>query len=421
MKNILILLIFTFLAGCSANSSKNEQANTRDSAKVKAITPKDAFPIQFNGRYLIVHALMNDSTEITLLLDTGAQQPIFDSTFIAQNNDRLGIETKPAHAIVESPSGLLNITDRITGSIKLKAFADNEEFRGALMIADIKKLNLGADAIFPAYLFFKDKIVMIDLISQYIRILPQDSLNGLKSQYLNFPLKGTQYTYFAISSEILADKAPNLSVNITGDLQIDLGAPGFLYLFKSQKLVNTAFLPDTKSVKIRTLAFNMKDSVNSEAIVTDKLHLSNSLQFTNAKITLLNQFINVDPTQIGLLGNEFLRKFTVIFDYKNNQLYLQPNAEYYSPCKNSVLGMRLNESTHQKSYIVSSIYEDTPIFNAGLQLGDEVLSINDIPVGNFDAAQMDSIHLCPPGTKLNFRIKRNSAIFERAVIIRNIW
>lgn len=421
MKYICNLLLVFILAGCSNYSSKNEDSNAKDSAIVTSKLPDDAFPVHFNGRHIIIRAVMNDSTEITLLLDTGAQVPTFDSTFIAQNKDRLGITIKPTHAIVESPSGLFNITDRITGSIKLKAFAENEEFRGTLMIANIKKLNFGADAIFPAYLFFKDKAVMINLKDQYIRIISQDTLNSLKSQYIRFPLKGTPYTYFSISSKIFAGKALNLPVNITGDLQIDLGAPGFLYLFKSQKLVNTVFTPTTKSLKIKTLAFNMIDTVCSEALVTDQLQLSDTLSFRNAKVTLLNQFINIDTTQIGLLGNEFLRKFTVIIDYRNKQLYLRPNTEYLSPCRNSNLGMRLSKMPDQKSCIVHSIYESTPISIAGIQLGDEILSINGVPTESINAVQMDLIHLSPIGTKLNFRIRRNNIVFDRAITIENIW
>jgi|GEM_PF-4445388 hypothetical protein len=421
MKYLCNLLLFFILTGCSSHSSKKEISNTQDSVIVTAVLPVDAFPVQFNGRYIIIRAVMNDSTEINLLLDTGAQEPTFDSSFIAQNKDRLGIVTKPAHAIVETPSGLFNITDRITGTIKLKALAVNEEFRGALMIANIKKLNLGADAIFPAYLFFNDKIVMIDLKGQYIRILSQDTLSELKSQYVSFPLKGTQYTYFSISSKIFAEKAPDLPVNITGDLQIDLGAPGFLYLFKSKASVKTAFTPATKSLTIKTLAFNMTDTVYSEALVTDQLQLSDTLGFMKAKITLLNQFINIDPTQIGLLGNEFLRKFTVIIDYRNKQLYLRPNAEYFSPCRNSNLGMRLSKMPGHKSYSVNSLYEGTPISMAGIRLGDEILSINGILTESISEAEMNSIQLSPVGTKLMFRIQRKNVVFDKAITIENIW
>lgn len=421
MKCICNLLLLFVLTGCLHNSSRNEISNGEDRVNLVPKLPRDAYPVQFDGRYIITRAVMNDSTEITLLLDTGAQQPTFDSSFIQQNKERLGIVTKPAHAIVETPSGLFNITDQIIGSIRLKAFSENEVFRGALMIANVKKLNLGVDGIFPAYLFFKDKAVMINLRDQYVRILSQDTLDNLKSRYIRFPLNGSQYSYFSISSKIYAEKSPEMPVSITGDLQIDLGAPGFLYLFKSQEVVNSAFGISGRSLKIKTLSFNSEDTVSSEAFVSDQLKFSDVLSFKNARVTLLNQFINVDPEQIGIIGNEFLRKFTVIIDYRDKQLFLRPNSEYYTPCKNSNLGMRLIRKHDQDSYTVNSIYEGTPIAIAGIRLGDEIVSINGEPTGMMDEAEIDSIQCSPIGTKLNLKIKRNNVMFDKVITIKSIW
>ncbi len=68
----------------------------------------------------------------------------------------------------------------------------------------------------------------------------------------------------------------------------------------------------------------MKDTVDSEAFVAGALKLSNTLSFRNPKIILLHDFVAVDLKQIGYLGNEFFRKFTVIIDYLNKQFYLRP-------------------------------------------------------------------------------------------------
>ena len=221
--------------------------------------------------------------------------------------------------------------------------------------------------------------MLIDLKNQYLRILSQDTLNDLKRHFVWFPLNGNQYSFFTVSSKILIDKLTGHPVNLDGEMEIDIGAPGFLYLFKCQKYVSAVLPPDIKTHKIKTLAFNMKDTVFSEAIIADQLRLSDTWSFRNAKITLVDQFVNLDPAQIGLLGNDFLRKFIVIIDYRNKQLYLRPGPEYFTPCKNSDLGMKLSKEPGGKSYIVASIYDQTPITIAGIHLGDKILSINGIP------------------------------------------
>jgi len=289
------------------------------------------------------------------------------------------------------------------------------------MIADNIRSSLGADAIFPAYLFFENKIVLIDLKNQYFRILSQDTLNDLKSHFVSFPLNGNQYTFFTVSSKIFMDKPANHPVNLDGELEIDIGAPGLLYLFKSHRSVASVFPSSIKTHKIKTLVFNMKDTVYSEAIVADQLRLSDTWSFRNAKITLIDQFVNLDPAQIGLLGNDFLRKFIVIIDYRNKQLYLRPGPEYFTPCKNSDLGIKLSKEPGGKSYIVASIYDQTPITVAGIHLGDMILSINGIPTEEISARKMDSIERSPIGTKLNFRIQRGQIVFDREITIRNIW
>ena len=150
MKYLLTLLLCVIILGCSDHASKNDISSTKPTVKTVAILPKDAYPFQFDGRHIIIQAKMNDSVPISLLLDTGVQEPDFDSSFIAENTDRLGIKTKPSNGFLSSPSGLLKITQRITGSIKLNAFSENKEFHGALMIADnIKKVKSWCRCHFP--------------------------------------------------------------------------------------------------------------------------------------------------------------------------------------------------------------------------------------------------------------------------------
>lgn len=421
MKYCWSFWVLLFVAGCTNHTDKTETVCQPDSLSYESEIPKDAIPFQFTGQHIIVQAMMNDSTKISLLMDTGAQQPVFDSTFIANNKDKLNVITKSAHGIIQSPSGLLYITERITGSITLNAFGEDKKFRGALTIANLKELNLEADAIFPAYLLLEDKIVMIDLWGNYIRILPDDTLNILKSQYINFPLKGTQFTYFSISTSIVLEKAPNPPVTIEGDLQIDLGAPGFLYLFKRHEKVNTVFTPALKLLNIQSLAFSRKDTITSEAFTANRLTLSDSLTFSDARINLIHQFINIDTTQIGLVGNEFLYKFNVILDYKHKQLYLRPNKVYGLSCRNSNLGMRFIKDKKANSYVVSSLYDGTPAAIAGIHLGDEILSINGTLTNNMEEAEMDSIYLSPIGTKISLLVQRGDSVYEKTISIRNIW
>jgi len=364
---------------------------------------------------------MNDTVEVSLLFDTGAQFPIFDSTFIAENKDRLELKTKSTSLTIGSPSGLFKITQRITGTIMLNAFAENKDFHGALMIADFKKMNLGADAIIPAYPFFENKIVLMDLKHQYFRILSQDTLDNLKGHFVSLPLKGNPYSYFTVPSRISINKSPNHSISLNGEIIIDIGAPELLYLFNTNQSGTTTIPSSFKTHKIRGLSVNGKDTVWQEAIIANRLRLFDTLNIQNAKITLLNRKNSPNSNQIGLLGNEFLRKFIVIMDYKNKQFYLHPVSEYYAPCNVCNLGMKFRKESSGKSYIVSAIDEQSRISISGIQIGDQILAVNGILSEVISVKEMDSIVCCPIGTKLNLRIQRHQKVFNQLVTIRNIW
>lgn len=421
MKNLLTFILFIFITGCSNHSSNIETVSTKAPNEPIYILPEDAFPFQFDGQHIRIQAIMNDSVAVLLLFDTGAQRPIFDSSFIAENKDQLNLKTESASGSINSPSGLFKTTQRITGTIKLNVFAENKDFQGALMIADLEKMNLGADALMPASLFFKNKIVLMDLKHHYFRILSQDTLDNLKEHFVSLPLKGNIYSYFTVPSKISIDKSVNNSVNLNGELIIDIGAPGLLYLFNTIQSGTSTFPSSFKTHEIIGLSFNGNDTIRKEAIIASRLRLFDTLSIQDAKITLLNHKIAPNSNQIGLLGNEFLQKFIVIIDYKNKQFYLQPGSEYYAPCNISNLGMTLRKESSGKSFIVSAIDKQSPISISSIQLGDQILAINGVLSEDISVKYMDSIKFSPIGTKLNLRIQRNQKVFNQLVTIQNIW
>jgi hypothetical protein len=421
MKYLFPLLIWTVLSGCTNNPENRNIPHTVTKTTIIRSLPEDAFPFRFDGSHMIIQASLNGSDTISLLLDTGIQNPIFDSAFISENRERLHIRTIPFRGYGLTPGGLLRITQKIDGTITINAFSEKRKLHGALLVAGKIRSGAGADALFPASLFFKGKAVLFDLSNQYLRFLNQDTLNKIKRQFVSWPLHGSPYSYFSVDSKIVIDKIPDQTVKLKGEMQIDLGAPGFIYLFASQKYVQ-ANLPAGKEVRVVTsLAMNMTDSVSSEAMMCDRLLLSDAWSFKRVKLTLLKDFINMDPTQIGLLGNNFLRRFIFILDYRNRILYLRPGPEYLQPVRTPTLGMRLRKDNNDSSIRVVSIYRQSSPSLAGIRLGDKVLSVDGISGRDLTPEKLDSIQFSPVGTTLKFRIQRGEKVSDREITVKEIW
>jgi len=76
----------------------------------------------------------------------------------------------------------------------------------------------------------------------------------------------------------------------------------------------------------------------------------------------------------GLIGNQILKRFNVIFNYQQREIYLKPNTLYRDPFEYSYSGMELyyvNNAT-----VIGSIVKDSPADLAGLEEGDVLIAIN---------------------------------------------
>ncbi|MDP4281655.1 MAG: hypothetical protein Q8867_05835 [Bacteroidota bacterium] len=420
MKYFLTLFLIVIITGYTKSTPFNDPSKTGNFSEEKVAFSKDTFPFQMIGKHIVIRAIMNDSVELSLLLDTGAQYPSFDSTFIAKNKNKLHLQLKPAHSAIGTPSGIIKQSQKISGIISINAFAEKQNFSGVLMVADLRKSSLNVDGIFPVYLLFNNKIVLMDMQHRYFRMISQDTLNNLKSHFSVFPLLGDQYSYFTVSSGINIDEVANHSVKMNGEFILDFGAPGFLYLYKIHPLVAAAIHSDLKTRKIKGLSINGKDTVLSEVLIANQITLLDSMRFKNVKINLLNFKTNA-PKQIGLLGNEFFKKFVIILDYRNKQFYLQPGSDYSSPGINSNLGLNLSRRTESESYIVTSIYDPSLISNSEIRLGDSVIEINGNLTERMTEQEIDFIEHSPVGTILDFKIKRGQDIFHHKISVRDLW
>lgn len=111
---------------------------------------------------------------------------------------------------------------------------------------------------------------------------------------------------------------------------------------------------------------------------------------------------------VGMIGMGVLKDFNFIFDYKDSQLLSVPHEKdmpFYEQAE-SGLGF-----TYSKRLRVSFVEIGHNAQKAGLQSGDEIVSINNIPLAELlNTGAMDSIRELPNGTPIHLQIKRNGKV-----------
>jgi hypothetical protein len=94
----------------------------------------------------------------------------------------------------------------------------------------------------------------------------------------------------------------------------------------------------------------------------------------------------------GNLGIGILKRFTVIFDYQENALYLKPNANFHEPFEHDMSGIEYYAvGDDYKHIIISRVEPGSSADEIGLEKDDEITSINFKPVAEMSMEEIDGI------------------------------
>lgn len=82
-------------------------------------------------------------------------------------------------------------------------------------------------------------------------------------------------------------------------------------------------------------------------------------------------------TRNGNMGTSILKRFTVVFDYSRNSIYLKPTVAFKEPFEHNMSGMELiSGGDDLKRIFILRIEPASPAEEAGLLKDDEIVSIN---------------------------------------------
>ena len=159
----------------------------------------------------------------------------------------------------------------------------------------------------------------------------------------------------------------------------------------------------------------------------------------------------------GSLGAEILRRFTVVFDYPNEKLFLKKNAAFSSPfnynksgveiqhnglqwvqetvrletvstLKSGSLISRENEETSnfkykfalKPIYIISNVRKKSPADISGLQKGDLIVRINNVEAYKYSLDKINSLLKSEEEKWVTFEVERDSQLLKFKFQLLNV-
>ena len=117
----------------------------------------------------------------------------------------------------------------------------------------------------------------------------------------------------------------------------------------------------------------------------------------------------------GLVGAQFLERFTVAFDNRSKRVWLTPNHNYPDPAKYDESGLRIRaEGPNFRKFVVRRIVPQSPASDAGIEPGDIIESIDDHSTEEITLTELRDM-LCQSKDSVSIGIMRENKKLRAAL------
>lgn len=397
---------------------------------------KVTIPFKLINNLIIVPVKVN-GVELNFLLDTGVEETILFSLdekdevklFEVERIKLKGLGSEAPIEALKSSRNLLSIPGLEIRNHEILIVLD-QEFNFS------SSLGVPVNGII-GYHFFENNLVEIDYSRERIHIYNEKKIR--KEKILK------RHTSLPITIEN-AKPYLNIVVTIEGNpivakCLIDTGNSDPVWLFESRS--NQINVPEKNYVDFLGRGFSGEVHGKRAKISTlsiDGFEFERPIGSFPDSVSIMN--VKMVRNRTGSIGGELLKRFNVVFDYKDKKLYLKKNRAYNDPFKYNISGIDvhhvglqwINEEVSLKTYLVSNSQEshytkkETPDFKynfllkpvyeivsvrkgspaekAGLLKGDVIVSINKKHTYKLSLQEINRLLKADAGDYISLEIKR---------------
>ncbi len=363
---------------------------------------KVELPFQFQNGFIIIDVLFQKYLPMKFVFDTGAEYTILTKKEMAE---KLGVNYQKRYRILGS--------DRTTELIAYLARGISLETNGLLASSqDILVLEedyfrldeftgVNIQGIMGAN-FFRHMIFEINYKRQVITFyFPEHFKAKQLKDFTEFDIsiyKGKPY--LDCSLEVLADQ------RMQAKLLLDTGASLGLLLHAD----TVGLLKMPPNVLAGEIGSGLGGQLNGFMGRIAQIKLKD-FEFDGLVANFQEVDRNLDTSFLnrrnGILGNYLLDRFTVVFDYIHQKLYLRPRRNYNKGFRYDRSGLTLIASgTNLNQYMIKNVLKGSPAAEAGFQAGDQIIGVNRINRRFYDLNHLNKLLQKKQGKRIRMKILR---------------
>ncbi len=279
--------------------------------------------LEFKSGHLFSEWSLNDTIPIKVMLETGFPKVVFNESFVNKHLKGI-VKMKKAPEDTQIALWGGQGKSKISYFIKDTLVINSRKIMIDALVADFSsnKSWKNRDVVFP--LRDLPGTTEINIKEQYMII---DRSIKYSSDYLEFNVKydeGTKGLYLKTSLNIFDSLQTKETLN--GKFLFDLGAPNAIFVNRINSTVEDFVNQSDRMILKDTTKFKPNPRVNLAIIIPEKINID-KISLSGEYIVALKLFGKQSEKYVGIIGNRFLKHFTVIFDYEKNKIYLKPNSE----------------------------------------------------------------------------------------------
>jgi hypothetical protein len=360
-------------------------------------------PIEVYNNLVVVPVVLNGALPLKFILDTGVRTAILTQKAFT---DILNLSYSRKYTI-SGPGGVKLVDAYITNNVSLELPGVSGRGHALLVLAeDYLELRnyLGTDVHgILGYELFSRFVVQIDYDKKILTLMLPKRFNPGK-KYHAVPIRIEDTKPYVTTPVVLAD-----GTRLTAKLLVDSGASHGLMLEPSSDN-RIKVPPETVSSTIgRGLGGEITGKIGRiKSLTLGHYELERAIaNFPDPNSYFDSMKMGMTPRN-GAIGGEVLSRFTVIFDFPNEQMYLKKNSMFRKKFHYNLSGINVKaKGARLNVFEVMDVREKSVAYNAGVQPGDIIVSINGISVASLDLNLINGFFNYKPGKRINLVVERN--------------
>ena len=429
--------LFLFLMCCftcpafSQQGFQFEKEANKISVPFKLINNLVFVPIKVNG------------IELNFLLDTGVVETILFSL-----EDKKEVRFFNAEKILLKGLGSQEAVEGLKSTNNILEFSSLKNRNHMLYIVLDPDFNLSSHIGIPVngiigYQFFRNNLVEIDYRKRKVVVYKDTAKNRgkMSKKFSAIPITIENAKPYIQSSVYQNNR------DVPVKLLVDIGNSDAIWLFQDRShlikvpeknfddFLGRGFSGDVEGKRGRIEKFQMDDFVFSNPVVA----FPDSISIRN---------VTMVPGRMGSVGGEIMRRFTVVFDYLEKQLYLKKNSDYQAPFSYNKSGVEIQHNGLQwvqetvrmetvplstkynesggvslttdfkykfqlkPIYEIANVRKNSPAAKAGLQKGDIIIKINNNIPYKYSLQEINSFFKSIEEKWIAIEVERESQILK---------